>query len=108
MAQDTARALRLFLLSAQNGNMKAAVNLGEIFRQGTGVKPDLSLSYMWLQIASDGGEDVGEALRSVSATLGEHALDRARQQARAWRAQQGLAHGASMVASSPTAALSTP
>ena len=46
--QDTARALRFFLLSAENGNMKAVVNLANVFRQGSGVKPDPELSYLSL------------------------------------------------------------
>jgi len=85
--QDTIRALRLFLLSAENGNMKAALNLANVFRAGIGVKQDPTPSYMWLQIAAAGGEDVAEALHVASQEIDEPRLKLAQQQAAAWWAR---------------------
>jgi uncharacterized protein len=88
--QDTVRALRLFLLAAGNGNLKAAINLARVFHLGLGVKPDPALSYMWLKVASDGGEDVTEALSIAAAEITDQQMNQARQQASAWRAQHHL------------------
>jgi hypothetical protein len=105
--QDTVRALRLFLLAAENGNMKASINLAKTFHLGIGVKPDAAMSFMWLQVAAEGGEDVGEALRTTSLEISERQLDQARRQALAWRAQHHLEVAPSTVASSDARASST-
>jgi TPR repeat protein len=80
--------------------MKASINLAKTFHLGIGVKPDAAMSYMWLQVAVDGGEDVGEALYTTGLEISERQLDQARQQAMAWRVQHHLEVAPSTVASS--------
>jgi TPR repeat protein len=80
--------------------MKAVVNLANVFHKGSGVKPDPELSYMWLLIAADGGEDVTEALHLASLAMSEHQLNEARQRAGAWREQHHLEPVRSNLASS--------
>jgi TPR repeat protein len=80
-------ALRLYLLAAGKGNSKAALNLAGVFANGQGVKPDHALAYMWLQVASEWGEDVHDALRIEADALSDSDMGSAHQQALKWIAQ---------------------
>jgi hypothetical protein len=88
-------ALRLFLLAAEKGNMKAAINLANTFHLGIAVKPDSELSCMWLQIASGAGGDLGQSPHTPCSEISDHQLTQAREQAWHWRAQHHLEVGPS-------------
>jgi len=65
----------------------SSCGLANVFRAGIGVKQDPTPSYMWLQIAAAGGEDVAEALHVASQEIDEPRLKLAQQQAAAWWAR---------------------
>jgi uncharacterized protein len=48
-------ALRVWLETAQSGDLEAQTNVGEIYERGLGVAPDYEAAVMWYQKAADKG-----------------------------------------------------
>ena len=65
--QDYAKAVKWYLLAAQQGYAPAQVLLGEAYHFGQGVIQDLVYSHMWFNIAAALGEISGRKSRDVVA-----------------------------------------
>jgi hypothetical protein len=52
---DLASALRIWMDTAQSGDLEAQTNVGEIYERGLGVAPDYAAAAMWYQKAADKG-----------------------------------------------------
>ncbi|MFL6550334.1 MAG: caspase family protein [Povalibacter sp.] len=50
---DLASALRIWMETAQSGDVEAQTNVGEIYERGLGVAPDYSAAASWYQKAAD-------------------------------------------------------
>ena len=57
LAQDNPEAVRWYRLAADQGFAGAQSLLGSMYALGWGVRRDLGLAYMWLNIASANGEE---------------------------------------------------
>jgi uncharacterized caspase-like protein len=52
---DLKSALRVWLQTAENGDVEAQTNVGEIYERGMGVAPDYATAAQWYQKAADQG-----------------------------------------------------
>jgi len=55
--QDYKEAVRLYRLSAEQGNALAQYNLGMVYKNGEGVPQDDTLAHMWWNIAGSKGHE---------------------------------------------------
>jgi TPR repeat protein len=56
---DFSNAMRIFRLTAEQGDSTAQYNLGVMYRDGQGVPQDNVYAYMWWSIAASNGSDMG-------------------------------------------------
>ena len=68
VAQDKAEAVRLYRLSAAQGNAYAQANLGNMFENGQGVAQDRAEAIRWYRLAAaQGNADATAALKDLGA-----------------------------------------
>ncbi len=85
---DYDRAVREFLLLAEQGHAQAQVNLGIMYSQGRGVPKDAVQAYRWYTLAANQGDDLAEKFKdhlAKSMTLDE--LAEAQRLAGEWTAK---------------------
>ncbi len=69
--KNESAAFGWYLKSAQNGNMKAATHLGNMYSNGIGVGKDAKAAAQWLEKAANSGDPVAERILSRFYALGE-------------------------------------
>lgn len=82
VAKDPVEGAKWFARAADLGNARSALELGEAYWKGQGVRPDLVVAYMWIWLACSskvpGAEQDEHALRQeMSAKQAEHAKKKA-------------------------------
>ncbi|AGI47786.1 Sel1 repeat protein [Thermoplasmatales archaeon BRNA1] len=67
---DKEKAVRLYRMSAEKGNIDAQVRLGIIYMTGDGAEKDYSESFKWFKLASDRGNPDAEYFASLMYSRG--------------------------------------
>jgi TPR repeat protein len=84
---DYMPAVQLFRPLAQKGNAKAQALLGVMYRRGQGMAKSSAHAFMWLSMASAGGDRRARAeLREVSRSMSPQELAHAREMMQACEA----------------------
>ncbi|KXS56863.1 MAG: hypothetical protein AMR96_00305 [Candidatus Adiutrix intracellularis] len=86
---NQAKALEMFIKSAELGNPEAMKNVAVIFRNGLGTEPDLAVALKWYLIARDSGYqggDFNELLAEVKQKLSSRVIQNSEDEAAAWMA----------------------
>ena len=84
--QDDKEALRLYRLSAEQGDAKAQLNLGFMYYHGQGVPQDYVLAHMWWSISgSKGNKDAVTNRNVVEKKMTPSQLEKAQELARNWK-----------------------
>jgi TPR repeat protein len=84
---DYVPAFQVFRAMASQGNAKAQILLGVMYRRGVGVKRNSAHAFMWLSRAAAGGNARARAeLRQVSQTMTPQELAHAKEMAQACEA----------------------
>jgi TPR repeat protein len=91
VTRDLEESARWLSRATELGNAKAALQLGEAYWKGDGVKPDLVTAYMWIWLASNSkveGADADEQglLKEMSAKQ----VEQAKRKAQDWGKQHHL------------------
>jgi len=84
--RNTAAAVELFRLAAEQGNAVAQAHLGFIYRNGIGVPQDYVLAHMWSSLSAAQGDQTGAFNRTLAEkqmTLAQ--IAEAQKLAREWR-----------------------
>ena len=55
MAEDKAEAVKWYRLAAEQGNVDAQYNLGDMYARGDGVPEDDAAAVKWLRLAAEQG-----------------------------------------------------
>ena len=88
IAQDNKQALDWFTKAANQGDAKAQLNLGMMYRKGEGVPRDYVQAYFWWSLAGAQGET--DARRNIDATeklMSTEQIAQAQYLTREWKAQ---------------------
>ncbi len=82
---DYDRAVREFLLLANQGHAQAQVNLGILYSQGRGVPKDYVTAYSWYTLAASQGDDLAEKFKDyLEKSMPLEQLAEAQRLAREW------------------------
>lgn len=85
MAQNQVEAVKWYRKAAEQGYADAQNNLGLMQAKGTGVAQNFSQSYIWLSLATAQDNKYREARDIVAKKLTSQQLQRAQDQASAWK-----------------------
>ena len=84
--QDYKEAVRLYRLSAEQGEAKAQYNLGVMYADGLGVLQDHVSAYMWWNLASSKGDkDAVTNKNTVEKDMTPQQIEKAQEMARNWK-----------------------
>ena len=84
--QDDKEALRLYRLSAEQGDAIAQYNLGVRYSKGQGVLQDYALAHMWWSISgSKGNKDAVTNRNVVEKRMSPSQIEKAQELARNWK-----------------------
>jgi len=84
--QDYKEAVRLYRLSAEQGNAFAQYNLGVRYYNGQGVPQDYVLAHMWWNLAgSNGMKGALQNRKEVETEMSPSQIEKAKEMARNWK-----------------------
>ena len=84
--QDYKEAVRLYRLSAEQGDADAQYNLGLMYAKGQGVPQDYVLAHMWWNISgSNGYKDAVTNRNIVEKKMSKQQIEKAQELARNWK-----------------------
>ena len=79
VARDREKARKMLLQTAAENDPHAFLSLGELYRDGLGVKASFVTSYMWYTLALEAGEQsASEKLSWLGAKLSRSNIEQAR------------------------------
>ena len=84
--QDYKEAVKWYRLAAEQGYVKAQINLGTIYSEGAGVPQDYVLALMWLNIAGSNENEVDVKQRTIlEKQMTPKEIEKAQEMARNWK-----------------------
>jgi len=87
--QDYTEAVRLYLLSAEQGHALAQTNLGVLYVRGFGVQQDKVLAHMWFNLGAANGNEFGaENRESIAKEMTSQEIEKAQALARTCMANE--------------------
>ena len=84
--QDDKEAVRLYRLSAEQGEASAQYNLGVMYDNGQGVAQDYVLAHMWFSLSSSQG--ITNAVKNrniIENRMSKQQIEKAQEMARNWK-----------------------
>ena len=86
LKQDYKKAVRLYRLSAEQGNALAQYSLGLMHQKGQGVPKDYVLAHMWWNISSSNGHNGDIKFRDIiEKRMSPSQIEKAQEMARNWK-----------------------
>jgi len=84
--QDYKEAVRLYRLSAEQGDAKAQLNLGNNYALGEGVPQDYVSAHMWMNLSGSQGITNAVTNRTiVEEEMSKQQIEKAQEMARNWK-----------------------
>ena len=84
--KDYKEAVRLFRLSAEQGDVDAQLKLGVSYGMGRGAPKDYALAHMWWNLSgSNGNKEAAENRDIVETKMTPQQIEKAQEMARNWK-----------------------